>query len=77
MRTAYPPSAQAMKLTVRPATAKNAGPATAGIPSSIAFVGTSALGNAGRVNSRFKIVEANRSQQMAPIPNDASASACK
>jgi hypothetical protein len=77
MRTAYPPSAQAMKVTVRPATAKYAGPATAGMPSSIAIVGTSALGSAGRVISRFKIIEASRSQQMTPIPNEASASACR
>ena len=41
MRIAYPPSAQATKLTVRPARAKYASPATAGMPSSIAIVGTS------------------------------------
>ena len=77
MRTAYPPSAQAMKVTVRPATAKYAGPATAGMPSSIAIVGTSAEGSAGRVSSRFKIVEPSRTQQVTPIPNDAWASACR
>ena len=38
MRIAYPPSAQATKLTVRPARAKYATPATAGMPSSIAIV---------------------------------------
>jgi hypothetical protein len=48
-------------------------PATAGIPSSIAIVGSSAEGSAGRVSSRFKIVEPSRTQQMTPIPNDASA----
>jgi hypothetical protein len=75
MSTAYPPSAQATKLTVRPATAKYASPATAGIPSSIASIGTSALGSAGRVNSRFMITEPSMIQQMTPIPDDASASA--
>ena len=75
MRTAYPPSTQATKLTVRPATAKYADPATAGIPSSIAIVGTSAEGSAGRVNSRLNVIEPSRTQEMTPIPNDASASA--
>src|ERR1700685_3831791 len=75
MRTAYPPSTQAIKLTVRPATAKYADPATAGTPSSIAIVGTSAEGSAGRENSRFKIVEPSRSKQMTPIPNKAWATA--
>ncbi len=75
MRTAYPPSAQAIKLTVWPATAKYADPATAVTPSSIAIVGTSAEGSAGRENSRFNIIEPSRTQLMTPIPNDASASA--
>jgi hypothetical protein len=76
MSTPYPPTAQAMKLTVRPATAKNAVPATVAMPSSIAIVGTSAAGSAGLVNSRFKIIELSSTQQITPIPNDASASAC-
>jgi hypothetical protein len=63
MRTVYPPSTQATRLTVRPATAKYASPATAGIPSSIAIVGTSAEGSAGRVNSRFKITEPSRTSR--------------
>jgi hypothetical protein len=41
------------------------------------MVGTSADGSAGPVNSRFKIIELSSTQQMAPIPNDASASACR
>ncbi len=63
MRTAYLPSAQAMKLTVWPGTAKYAAPATPDIPNSIARVGTSAAGSAGRLNSRLKIAEASRIQQ--------------
>jgi hypothetical protein len=62
---------------VWPATAKYADPATAGIPSSIAIVGISAEGSAGRVNSRFKIVEPSMTQQMTPIPKEASASVCR
>ena len=49
MRTAYPPSTQAIKLTVRPATAKYADPATAAKPSSIAIVGTSAVTRMHRI----------------------------
>ena len=77
MRTAYPPSTQATRFTVLPTTAKYASPATAGIPSSIAIVGTSTSGSAGRVNSRFMITEPSTTQEMMPIPNDEAASACK
>jgi manganese transport protein len=66
-----------MKLTVRPATAKYADPATVATPSSIAIVGTSAEGSAGPANSRFMIIELSSTQQITPIPNDASASACR
>jgi hypothetical protein len=77
MTTAYPPSAQATKLTVRSVRAKYADPATAATPSSIAIVGTSPEGSGRRVNSRFKITELSAAQERTPTPNDAWASACR
>ena len=52
-------------------------PATAGGASSMASVGTRGVGKPGRKKSRFNRIEPRRSQQMMPIPNDASPMACK